>query len=847
MGQGQAPARGALHGVGLIAVAHAAPGQAQQRKAARLVPPRGLAQHHMAGKAGQPTPLQTRPGVARCGVDVAAQHAPARTQQMVDGHRGLRQLPLPEEGRFLIGVERGLGIEHHGRDGGHVVEQRPRVLCKQATVGGHQVADALPRQAGTPEGGGAGLPVQLHRVLAGVAACQQVLVVHGNGARGDGRQGVRAGRPHALLPGPMQGAARAQAQAGAQARQQPVVVRRAVVLRGQQVLPRRRVCIAVALPGGEPGPVRLGHPGPGTAAPFARHPGHVVALGVGARCGDARVGDGADGVPVHALPAHTQAVRAPEHRVAQEQALLVTGIAVVLRAPARIVQHQAGGLAPAVHLEPGLAVGRPAPRSAQVGAAGARLGAAGEGDAVAKVQPLRKAVAQGGVAVQREQRQALVGPHTQRQIHSGRRQAVLRGGGAFAGPHLHIVGPHQPGHRHAAGSEPTVAHVGRGVVAQRVALGTHARRCFAAFRQQQGRALVAGAKHGGVGEVALEQLGAAAEVALVPVGQKKVAAGPQRVVRSTGVGPCPVLHAEVAQRLAQVGRALAVRGQRVERLQVGQPGECLARGGHGRHGLAAVVAQHGLHLPGQRVPRVGQAGAVQRVQRCSALAQRVFGHRQPYLCAGVSRLDHQGLEQRGAGGLGIALPQRQQSGSRQGHVVVARLRQRGIQVGTRLGQAQGFDGRRGGFAPVGRVLRRQGHGLGQRTAGRAQVSALLQCAAQPCLGGSPLCIPLRVGHCLPVQGQGGVTLPLQPVPVGVGLQQWRKAGRRGPRGVQPGARLWQAVQRHEQVGAACSGAGVLRALPGQGQALLRGVGLAVQHLQVRQGQLDHGPTILLRR
>ena len=34
---------------------------------------------------------------------------------------------------------------------------------------------------------------------------------------------------------------------------------RAVVLRGQQVLPRRRVCIAVALPGGEPGPVCLGH------------------------------------------------------------------------------------------------------------------------------------------------------------------------------------------------------------------------------------------------------------------------------------------------------------------------------------------------------------------------------------------------------------------------------------------------------------------------------------------------------------------------------------------------------------------------------------------------------------
>ena len=384
-------------------------------------------------------------------------------------------------------------------------------------------------------------------------------------------------------------------------------------------------------------------------------------------------------------------------------------------------------------------------------------------------------------------------------------------------------------------------------MAQRVAFSARAHRPFTACRQQERRALVAGAKHGGVGEVALEQLGAAAEVALVPVGQKEVAARPQRVVRRAGVGPCPVLHAEVAQRLAQVGRALAVRGQRVERLQVGQPGECLARCGHGRHGLAAVVAQHGLHLPGQRVARVSQACAVQCVQRCGALAQRVFGHRQPHLCAGVSRLDHQGLEQRGAGGLGIALPQRQQSGSRQGHVVVARLRQGGIQGGARLGKAQGFDGRRGGFAPVGRLVWRQGHGLRQCTAGRAQVSALLQCAAQPCQGGSPLRIPLRVGHCLPVQGQGGVTLPLQPVPVGVGLQQWRKAGRRGPRGVQPGARFWQAVQRHQQVGAARSGTGISRALPGQGQALLRGVRLAVQHLQVRQGQLDHGPTIPLRR
>jgi len=78
----------------------------------------------------------TRPGVARCGVDVAAQHAPARAQQMVDRHRGLRQLPLP--------------LHAHSRERPLLAPERRDVVDIQRRAAGQQAPG--PRDQGGRQG-----------------------------------------------------------------------------------------------------------------------------------------------------------------------------------------------------------------------------------------------------------------------------------------------------------------------------------------------------------------------------------------------------------------------------------------------------------------------------------------------------------------------------------------------------------------------------------------------------------------------------------------------------------------------------------------------------------------------
>ena len=69
--------------------------------------PGGLAQKHVARKSRQQIARQVGVGVARFGVYITAQHAPAWSEQAVDGYAGLHQPALAEDRCFLISIECG--------------------------------------------------------------------------------------------------------------------------------------------------------------------------------------------------------------------------------------------------------------------------------------------------------------------------------------------------------------------------------------------------------------------------------------------------------------------------------------------------------------------------------------------------------------------------------------------------------------------------------------------------------------------------------------------------------------------------------------------------------------------
>ena len=247
--------------------------------------------------------------------------------------------------------------------------------------------------------------------------------------------------------------------------------------------------------------------------------------------------------------------------------------------------------------------------------------------------------------------------------------------------------------------------------------------------QQRGVAL-AGAKGHGVCEKALVQGRVLVELTRVAVGQEQVAAAPVGVEALLRQLQRPVFHAEEGQRRAQVGAALLVVGQLVERAQVGH---ALCPGPRSRHGLAGLE-QVGVDLRQQHVGHgvlVVQCGSlVQRGDGVLVAPELVVGDGSPGLGTGVARLHHasaqKGVERR----FGLALLEPQQAQAGEGNVVGALVLQRSLEGVFGVGKAVGKGLQRAAFALGLRQVRCQRNGLLQVLARGAGVLALGVRAAQ---------------------------------------------------------------------------------------------------------------------
>ena len=237
----------------------------------------------------------------------------------------LLQAALPEKGVAVVGIDRDLARGRHRRQ--HIRAVRYRYAHagdEHAPIRPLGVDDVLAAGHGPGEGARVDLPVPLQGTFACQAAHALVLVVCGNRAHGDWRQGVRGGCVHVLDVGCMQCPARPHvvrhAHAGPQlagvpglgdgGRQQVGAVGLAVVAAGAAHLQVR--------------PVGTGLPGPGALAPFGIDPGHVefhMGAALGGFPGRAWVIQAVARLCPRMFPAQAPALPGPLHHMAQHGAL----------------------------------------------------------------------------------------------------------------------------------------------------------------------------------------------------------------------------------------------------------------------------------------------------------------------------------------------------------------------------------------------------------------------------------------------------------------------------------------------------------------------------------------------
>ena len=164
-------------------------------------------------------------------------------------------------------------------------------------------------------------------------------------------------------------------------------------------------------------------------------------------------------------------------------------------------------------------------------------------------------------------------------------------------------------------------------------------------RLNQALETMAGAEYGGIGNQPLKQFGVLAEQAVVAVGEEQMAAGPERIEGLLRIAARPLLHAHEGEGLAQIGAALLVVGELVERLEVGQTAHRLARRVDRSGRSKQIGANHRGHEVGQRILVIQFAGAGQFILRLLDLAHLVIGHGGVDVHPGVAGFHDASLEE----------------------------------------------------------------------------------------------------------------------------------------------------------------------------------------------------------
>ena len=320
-------------------------------------------------------------------------------------------------------------------------------------------------------------------------------------------------------------------------------------------------------------------------------------------------------------------------------------------------------------------------------------------------------------------------------------------------------------------------------------------------RRHQRREAVGCAEHSRVGQKTREQLGVLVELAAVAVGQEQVAAGPVRRIGFVGVVGSPVFRTEVGQRAAQVGAALLVVGDRVQRLEVGHAHLCVARGTDGRAEIQRIAIHQRQHHLRQRVLRIEFGRFAHRLHRSRPVAQLVVGHAGVELGAREARLDHTGLQERFQCLVRLAGLELQDAQAGQRQKVVGLARQGFVEGGAGSGQVARQREQGGEFAAVTGRVGCQAQGVVQR---RARGLGVFLFGLDPAHA-EPGFVALRVAAGnVGEQAQGHVALAAQARHVGRGqrhlavLRKLRHAGGQQRRGFLGASGQGQgpALQRH---------------------------------------------------